>query len=121
MFRSVKFVISILIQIETKPATSPTRISPPLKASIFLVGSAADFEGVGEGCAVEDVPDATVDDAEDDVEAADEVTDWPSAESRTGSAMKVADTPEELLQVDEEGVPTPATKFTAMHCTKRGR
>lgn len=50
------------------------------------------------------------------VEEEEEGAALSAAESVLSSA-KFADTPEELLQLDDDGVPVPAMKFTAMHCS----
>lgn len=87
---------------------------PPVTVSNLLVGRAADLEGDGEAGA-EDDP-AGAEDAVCGVE--DEGDDEaPSAAARVGSGIKSAETPEELKQLVDVGVPTPSTKFTAMHCS----
>jgi hypothetical protein len=72
--------------------------------SILVDGGAADL--VGDDNAGEDVWDG-----------AGEVDVWPlSAAARVGSGANWAETPDEFEHV-EVGVPTPETKFTAMHCS----
>lgn len=101
-----------------KTTISPTRSRPSHKAPNLAVGTAADLEedGEAEACPEDVVEDVACD--KEDVPCV--VGGWPSAVVRTGSAANWADTPDELVQA-EFGDPTPATKFTCMHCSSQGR
>ncbi len=97
------------------------RRRPLVTAPSLIVGRADDLEADGEGDDV--VEDGTEDDEEDvacgaeDPEEDEEDTGSPSACKRVSSSWNEAETPEELLHVFEFGVPTPETKFTAIHCS----
>jgi hypothetical protein len=102
----------------TKTARSPAIRKPPVTVSNLVVGRAADLEGDGEAGAEDDI--AGAEDAVCGVEDEDD-GESPSAAARVGSGIKSAETPEELKHVVDVGVPTPSTKFTAMHCSWEGK
>jgi len=97
-----------------RTASSPATRSPPVTVPNRVAETAADLVADAEGeDDVADVAGGLEDVAEDD--DPDEDAAKPSACESTLSAWYEAETPDELLHVAEFGVPTPETKFTAMH------
>jgi hypothetical protein len=73
------------------------------------------IEGVPADLGIAEVAEGLAEDVWFADEVAVAVGIWPSTVARTGSAIKFADTPEEFVHA-ELWDPTPATKFTCMHC-----